>query len=63
MVRDDRDDLLREMAELGILPMQDVTVLGVSAGRVHVRIGDREAMLSPEIAERVFVTPLAVGER
>jgi ABC-type Mn2+/Zn2+ transport system permease subunit/Mn-dependent DtxR family transcriptional regulator len=58
MVRDDRDDLLREMVRLGIVPEETVTVLGRGGACLRVRLGSREADLPEEIAERVYVVPL-----
>jgi len=63
MVRDDREDVLREMVALGILPMQEVTVVGATEAGMRVRIGGREAVLSEEVAARVFVTAEEGGDR
>ncbi len=57
MVRDDREDLLREMLAAGIHPDVDVTVVGFEGGVVRVAIDDREAELGVDAAERVLVVP------
>ena len=58
MISDDRGDIVGEMARLGILPEAQVSVLARVAGGLRVRINDAEpAVLSEEIARRVFVMP------
>jgi ABC-type Mn2+/Zn2+ transport system permease subunit/Mn-dependent DtxR family transcriptional regulator/Fe2+ transport system protein FeoA len=58
MVRDDREESLRRMVSLGILPHEIVTVLGSSQLGPRVRIGEREVAIPADIAQRVFVVPL-----
>lgn len=55
MVLDDREDLLREMAKLGLKPQATVTVLGRSDGTWRVKVGDREVPLGDDMARRVFL--------
>jgi ABC-type Mn2+/Zn2+ transport system permease subunit/Mn-dependent DtxR family transcriptional regulator len=57
MVRDDRDDLLRDMAALGILPDATVTMVEPATDPVDVAIDGRRASVSRAMAERVFVMP------
>ena len=58
MISDDRADMVGEMVRLGILPDAHVTVLGRDADGTRVRINAAEpALLSEEIARRVFVMP------
>lgn len=45
------------MSRLGILPDQTVSVLGFDDGTLRARIGEREARLAPEMAERIYVAP------
>lgn len=55
MVLDDREDLLRQMAEAGLKPQAALTVLGCSDGGCLVLVGDREVSLSADMAKRVFL--------
>jgi manganese transport system permease protein len=55
MVADDRDDLLRRMVALGVIPDAAIDVLGRDAGLLRVRIDGREARVPEEIATRVYV--------
>lgn len=58
MVSDDREDALRRMVGLGVLPHEIVTLLGGGATGSRVRIGEREVEIPAEIAQRIFVVPL-----
>lgn len=55
MVLDDREDLLRKMAQAGLKPQVALTVLGCSDGGCRVLVGDREVSLSADMAQRVFL--------
>ncbi len=58
MISDDRADLVGEMARLGILPDASITVLAHEGEALRVRINAAQlALLSAEIARRVFVMP------
>lgn len=57
MVRDDRDELLRDMVRLGILPDATVTMLSADAEGLNVAINGRDLRVSRSLAERVFVLP------
>lgn len=61
MVRDDRDDLLRDMARLGILPDAIVTVVSADDEQVRVEIAGKQLQVSRTLAERVFVMPRPVA--
>lgn len=61
MVRDDRDELLRDMVRLGILPDAMVTMLGADADGLRVAIDGRDLSVSRSLAERVFVMPRPVA--
>ena len=63
MLDDDRSDILLDLAERGVLPKAPLRVLRASEESVEIRIAGRETVLSPEQAERVFVTPLSVTPR
>ncbi len=58
MISDDRGDMVAELARLGILPEAHVRVMDRVGEGLRVRINDAEpAVLSGEIARRVFVMP------
>lgn len=55
MVSDDREDLLRRMVELGIVPRAPVTLVGGDEQALHVRIDGRDARLDRELGSRIYV--------
>lgn len=55
MVADDRDDLLRGMMDLGIVPGAAVTVVRRDRLGLLVRLGGRDVVLGDELATRVYV--------
>ena len=58
LVRDDRDDLLREMVKLDIRPDMLITTIKKNDERVRVSIENRNVMISRELAERIYLIPL-----
>jgi len=61
LVRDDRDDLLREMLRLNIAPDTLVTALAKHGAQVKVRIEGSETTIPEELAERIYVIPAAAS--
>ena len=60
MLDDDRSDILLDLTEQGLLPKAPLRVLCCARDSVQISVGGREAVLSPEQARRVFVTPMSV---